>query len=192
MSQEEIRAFLAIELPDSVTDFLDSISAQLKKGRADVKWVNPKSIHLTLKFLGNVKRAVIPEFEKVLEPIFSRTDKFQLNISGLGVFPNLRQPRVVWAGVSDPSGQLAKIVPIIDETLVTLGFEKESRSFNPHLTLGRSRSSHGKEQLVELIGQVNCNGPNFIADRAVLFQSLLTPTGARYSVISIFNFSESN
>jgi len=193
MHQEEIRAFLALDLPANVSRFLDDISFQLKKSRADVRWVNPTSIHLTLKFLGNVNRSRIQDIKNVMSPIFSIQRELELKISGIGALPNLSQPRVVWAGVSDPSGRLVKVVSSIEKAFNDLGFKRESRPFSPHLTLGRTRSNNGKERLVELINSTRSNvGLSFIADRAILFQSVLDPTGPLYNIVSVFNFIKSS
>ncbi len=193
MNQEEIRAFLALDLPENVSRFLDDISSQLKKSRADVRWVNPTSIHLTLKFLGNVNRSRIQDIENVMSPIFAIQRELELKISGIGAFPNMSQPRVIWVGVSDPSGRLVKVVSSIEKAFNDLGFDPESRPFNPHLTLGRTRSNNGKERLVDLIESMRPNaGISFVADRAILFQSVLGPAGPRYNVVSVFNFIKSS
>jgi 2'-5' RNA ligase len=188
MNQEEIRAFLALDLPEDVTCFLGNISNRLKQSRADVRWVNPTSIHLTLKFLGNIIGAQIPDIETALRPIFSSQSPLQIEISDIGAFPNLRQHRVVWVGVSDTSGRLVKMVSLIEDAFDRLGFQRESRSFNPHLTLGRTKSNRDKERLVDLINSMNPTPSiTFVADRATLFQSILEPAGPRYKALSVFN-----
>ncbi len=193
MNQEEIRAFLALDLPEDVTCFLGNISNRLKQSRADVRWVNPTSIHLTLKFLGNIIGAQIPDIETALRPIFSSQSPLQIEISDIGAFPNLRQPRVVWVGVSDTSGRLVKMVSLIEDAFDRLGFQRESRSFNPHLTLGRTKSNRDKERLVDLINSMNPTPSiTFVADRATLFQSILEPAGPRYKVLSVFNLIRSS
>ncbi len=187
MNQEEIRSFLALDLPENVTCFLEKISSRFKQSRADVRWVNPTSIHLTLKFLGNINGAQIPDIENTLRPIFSSQSQLQIEISSIGAFPNLRKPRVIWAGVSEPSGQLIKMVSLIEDAFDGLGFPRESRSFNPHLTLGRTKSNRDRERLVDLINSMKPK-PNitFVANRAILFQSILGAAGPRYKALSVF------
>ncbi|MGA8832282.1 MAG: RNA 2',3'-cyclic phosphodiesterase [Desulfomonilaceae bacterium] len=190
MNQEEIRTFLALDLPEDVTCFLGNISNRLKQSRADVRWVNPTSIHLTLKFLGNIIDAQIPDIETALRPVLSSQSPVQIEISDIGAFPNLRQPRVVWVGVSDTSGRLVKMVSLIEDAFDRVGFQRESRSFNPHLTLGRTKSNRDKERLVDLINSMNPTPSiTFVADRATLFQSILEPAGSRYKVLSVFYLS---
>jgi RNA 2',3'-cyclic 3'-phosphodiesterase len=190
-TKDEVRSFLALDLPDSVADFLESVSNELKKSRADVKWVNPKSIHLTIKFLGNINRATIHEIATTLKPIFSEQTPIQLKVSNVGVFPNLRQPRIIWAGIEDPTGCIMRIVPIIEDAFSTIGFAKESRPFTPHLTLGRSRSANGRERLISIMSELKCDAPVFTIHRAILFQSVLNSAGANYSALAVFKLGES-
>ena len=124
------------------------------------------------------------------DQLFRLSRRLQIEISGIGAFPNLRQPRVVWAGVSEPSGRLVKMVSLIEDAFDGLGFQRESRSFNPHLTLGRTKSNRAKEKLVDLINYMNPEPSiTFFADRVTLFQSILEPTGPRYKVLSVFYLS---
>ncbi|MGC8660156.1 MAG: RNA 2',3'-cyclic phosphodiesterase [Desulfomonilaceae bacterium] len=187
-SEDEIRTFLALDLPDSVLLFLEDVINRLKKSRADVRWVNPKSIHLTLKFLGNVNRSRISDIEKNLRPIFAAQQQMDFETTTVGAFPNLRQPRVVWTGVTETSGQLVKIVSNVEEVLYNLGFQKEIKAFTPHLTLGRARSPRGKEELVEVIHSIGSNRRlGFVVERAILFQSILEPSGPRYNALAVFD-----
>jgi RNA 2',3'-cyclic 3'-phosphodiesterase len=190
-TNDEIRSFLALDLPGQISDFLENVSNELKKSRADVRWVNPKSIHLTIKFLGNIDRAAICEIETVLKPIFAEQTPIQLRVSNVGVFPNPRQPRIIWAGIEDPTGCIMRIVPIIEDAFFKIGFAKESRPFTPHLTLGRSRSAEGRERLISAMSALKFDGPVFAIHRAILFQSVLNPAGANYSALSVFQLGES-
>jgi RNA 2',3'-cyclic 3'-phosphodiesterase len=190
-TKDEIRSFLALDLPGQVTDFLENVSNQLKQSRADVKWVNPKSIHLTIKFLGNIKRPTIHEIETTVKPIFSSYTPIQLKVSNIAVSPNPRQPRVIWAGIEDPTGCIIRMVPIIEDAFFKMGFAKEKRPFTPHLTLGRTRSAEGRERLINIMSGLTCDSPVFTIDRAILFQSVLNAAGANYSALSVFKLGES-
>lgn len=185
----EIRSFVAIDLPDDVRAFLHKISSDLRKAGGDVKWVRAESIHLTLKFLGAVRREIMPDLETEIAAALHDQIAFELRVTGLGAFPNLRNPRVVWAGLEDRSNSLAPAVTRLEERLESLGFPKEKRPFSPHLTLGRFRSSKGSGELIETLRQsVNLSGPRFIADHAVLFRSVLKPSGAEYTPLGRFDF----
>lgn len=186
----EIRAFIAVELPETVKEYLASMSTELKRTRGDVKWVRPESIHLTLKFLGAVRLELVPALEEALAPIFAGEQPFSVRAGGLGAFPNLGRPRVVWAGLEDRSGRLGPLANRVESTVEPFGFPREKRSFNPHLTLGRVRSDSGKKDLVEAVRhRMDAMGPSFSVDHAVLFQSILKPSGAEYRVVRRFDFS---
>ncbi len=186
----EIRAFIAVELPEAVKEYLSTLSDELKRARGDVKWVRPESIHLTLKFLGTVRLELVPALEAAAAPVFSREQSFGLRAGGLGAFPNLGRPRVIWAGLEDRSGSLGPLAASVESAVEPLGFPREKRSFNPHLTLGRVRSDAGKRDLAEAVRhRMDSVGPSFTVDHAALFQSILKPTGAEYRVVRRFDFS---
>lgn len=189
-NQEQIRAFVALELPENAIKFLDEIAAVLKQSRADIRWTRIASIHVTLKFLGNIEVSRISDVEQAIEPVFGSQTPFVSAISGLGVFPNLMRPRVIWAGLDDSLGHLGRMAGLIDSALDNLGFERETRPYNPHLTLGRTKSDKGKDTLVDLIRNLECKGPSFELDRATLFQSILGQNGPRYTPISMFSFGK--
>jgi RNA 2',3'-cyclic 3'-phosphodiesterase len=184
---DEIRGFVAIELPKTVKTYLAEISADLKRCRADVKWVRPEAMHLTLKFLGNVRGEVIPAIENELRSVLAGEAAMHMQVTGLGAFPGLNKPRVIWAGLKDVSGKMAPLAAEIDKALEPLGFEREKRSFSPHLTLGRVRSNSGIRDLVEAVRtQMDAAGPTFIADRILFFESILKPSGAEYYPLCSF------
>jgi RNA 2',3'-cyclic 3'-phosphodiesterase len=185
----EVRAFIAIELPESVKSFLVKISAELKLCGGPVKWVRPEGIHLTLKFLGTLPSDLLPRIQEAALPLFRKQKPTQLHVSGLGAFPGLRRPRVVWAGLEDPAGVLSPLVNSLETGLEPLGFPKENRPFNPHLTLGRFKSNEKSSELIETIRQkMDILGPSFVADHAILFESVLKPSGAEYFQLFRFDY----
>ncbi|MDQ7785325.1 MAG: RNA 2',3'-cyclic phosphodiesterase [Desulfomonilaceae bacterium] len=186
-SPETVRAFVAIEIPESAKSFLEEIWSDLKRVGADVKWVRLNGIHLTLKFLGETPRDGIPVFERDLGPVFGACRPFEIRISRMGAFPNLMRPRVIWAGLEDPSGLLAPLAQQVEEVFSLHGFKKEKRPFSPHLTLGRVRSDKGRYDLVEAVrGKMDIVGPSIFVEQAVLFQSILRPAGAEYRALCRF------
>jgi RNA 2',3'-cyclic 3'-phosphodiesterase len=185
----EVRAFIAIELPESVKSFLVKISAELKLCGGPGKWARPEGIHLTLKFLGSVPSDLLPRIQEAALPLFKDQKPTHLNVSGLGAFPGLKRPRVVWAGLEDPAGVLSPLVNSLETLMEPLGFPKENRPFNPHLTLGRFKSNERSSELIETIRQkMDIVGPSFIADHAVLFESVLKPSGAEYFQLFRFDY----
>ncbi len=188
-NSDEVRVFIAIELPDTVKSFLESTSDELKKCRGPVMWVRPEGIHLTLKFLGSTRTDLLPLIQEAAQPLFNEQGSIHLQVLGLGAFPDLRRPRVVWAGLSDSAGVLPPLVNRLESLLEPLGFAKEKRPFNPHLTLGRFKSSERSSNLIEAIRhKMNIAGPSFVADHVVLFQSILKPSGAEYIQLFRFDF----
>ncbi len=184
---EVVRAFVAIEIPETAKSFLKDIGSDLKSIAADVKWVRPEGMHLTLKFLGDIQTNRIPVFERDLRPAFSEFHSFEIRIAGMGAFPNMRRPRVIWVGIEDPSSILAPMAQRVEDVFLAHGFKKEKRGFSPHLTLGRVRSDRGQYELVEAVRQrMDIAGPSFFVDSAVLFQSILRPTGAEYRPLCHF------
>ena len=179
-----MRSFIAIELPESTQSELGEIQRELKKTGADIRWVRPENIHLTLKFLGDIEEGLCNDITRVIEGACNTFQPFSLSIQGTGVFPNARAPRVVWVGLSQDTS-LAGIKQEIDTGLVPLGFEQEDRSFVPHLTLGRFRSSQGKRSLMDKVVQLRDNSYGVIDVKSIaLMRSDLSPHGARYTKIA--------
>ncbi|MFQ5997333.1 MAG: RNA 2',3'-cyclic phosphodiesterase [Dehalococcoidales bacterium] len=186
---EQIRSFIAIELPDEIKKALAQLQAQLKAGKqSPVKWVDPYSIHLTLKFLGNIAADKTSEITAAIEKAAQGISPFQLEVKDLGVFPNFRRVRVVWVGVSGEVAQLSQLQQRIESNLAPLGFAAESRAFTPHLTLARVReqaSPAEQQNLGQLIASTRFEGVyRFSVDSINLMRSQLTSEGAIYSRIS--------
>jgi 2'-5' RNA ligase len=185
---EQVRCFIAVELPDEVKTGLDQLQAQLKSGRqTSAKWVDPYSIHLTLKFLGNVASDRIDPITAAMEEASQGVSPFQLEVKDLGVFPNLRRVQVVWVGVGGEVDKLAKLQQRLESNLAGLGFAPERRRFTPHLTLARLRdraSLEEREGLGKLIASTKFEAAyTFPVDAVSLMRSQLTREGAIYSRI---------
>jgi 2'-5' RNA ligase len=153
-----------------------------------VKWVDPDSIHLTLKFLGNIAAGTIPELTKAISEAARGIAPFRLELGELGVFPNLRAPRVVWIGLGGAIATLSVIQENIESALIPLGFSPERRAFSPHLTLGRVReraSPEERRRLGEAVSSLKLGAKlSFTVDSLSLMRSRLTREGAVYSCLS--------
>ena len=187
---EQIRSFIAVELPDELKSELVQLEARLKLiDQPFVKWVDPYSIHLTLKFLGNVAADRIGEITKAMEEATQGISSFHLQVRDLGVFPNLRRVQVAWVGLGGEIDKLALLQQRIESSLETLGFTPESRKFVPHLTLARVRnraSLNERQRLGELISSTSFDTVHKIKiDSISLMRSQLTSEGAIYSRISL-------
>lgn len=179
-----MRSFIAIELPEAVISALSEFQQELKKCGADVRWVRPQNIHLTLKFLGTVDDKDSGRIKEAIEGTSKNFSYFDLHIKGTGVFPNMNNPRVLWIGVS-VNETLGGLQKTIEDAMASLGFEKENRKFAPHLTLGRFRSSYGKESLLEKIELNSDREFGHIPVMMIcLMKSDLSPAGAKYTRIA--------
>ncbi|MBP8986078.1 MAG: RNA 2',3'-cyclic phosphodiesterase [Syntrophobacterales bacterium] len=186
---ERVRSFLAIDLPEEVKAGLGRISDSLKRRVGGVRWTRPEGIHLTLKFFGDISGEEIARISMVAGSAAGVTAPFQLTVEGLGVFPGLKRPRVLWVGVGGRLDILARLQGGIESALEAQGFKKEGRGFKPHLTLGRFRSP-GEVSGIERVfaGRNDYRAGGFTAEGLTLFKSDLTPKGAVYSALEFFPF----
>ena len=177
-----IRSFLAIEIPGPILRKIGEVQGGLKSSHADVRWTNPEAIHLTLKFFGNIEESRIdPIFKSIEEPIRS-TPPFSLKVRGVGAFPHLKNPRVIWIGLVNEREALTSLQKQIETDLEKIGFQPEDRPFHPHLTLGRMKSSRGKEELAGRMERYRDEEfGDFEVEKVVLFKSDLKPSGPIYT-----------
>lgn len=187
---EQIRTFVAIELTDDLLKSLARLQERLERQAPHraVRWVRSGGIHLTLKFLGDVPKARVPRIIEALELACRGVAPFSFDVAGLGCFPNPRRPRVVWVGVQEPTGALARLHKAVEQELRGLGFVPEKRPFSPHLTLGRVRrnvSSTERQRLGALIEKVDVGKLGRMPVASVsLIRSDLRPTGAVYTELA--------
>jgi len=187
---EQIRSFIAIELPEKVLEGLARLRKELERdGHKFVKWVDPGGVHLTLKFLGNIPSKRVAEITEAIEEATQGISPFNLEISGLGAFPSLKQARVFWVGIGGEVDKLSRLQQNIDSALAILGFAKEERSFVPHLTLARIRQGAPppeRRSFGELIGSTVFEDKYHVEVEAInLMRSQLTPAGAIYTCLSV-------
>ncbi|MFC1995338.1 RNA 2',3'-cyclic phosphodiesterase [Chloroflexota bacterium] len=189
---EQVRSFIAIELPDELKAGLNQLQTQLKIGKQpSVKWVDPYSIHLTLKFLGSIAVDRIDEITGAIEIATRGMSPFRLDVKELGAFPNLRRVQVVWVGVSGEVYKLGQLQQRLESNLARLGFTPEPRSFTPHLTLARLReqvSLNERQSFGQLIARTSIESVGTIEVNAISqMKSQLTREGAIYSRIGSVN-----
>jgi 2'-5' RNA ligase len=186
---EQIRSFIAIELPQELKLALARLQEKIKSaGNAPVKWVDPGNIHVTLKFLGDVSAEITGKITSALEEAVRGTRPFNIEVSGIGVFPNMRRVQIVWVGLAGELEKLGQLQQRIETGLIPLGFKAESRSFTPHLTLARVRDYAGpdeRQKLGQLIAGMSFDTKYKIDVNAIhLMRSQLTREGPIYSRIS--------
>jgi 2'-5' RNA ligase len=179
-----VRSFIAIELPESVRSALSGIQRELKKSGADVRWVRPENIHLTLKFLGTIEESMVRNITDILQKACGKYSAFTLTLSGAGAFPHARAPRVVWVGTEE-NGALVDLQRDIEEGLASLGFDQERRTFAAHLTLGRFKSPRGKQTLMETLETYRERELGSLEVGSIsLMKSDLGPAGAKYTKLA--------
>jgi 2'-5' RNA ligase len=180
-----MRTFIAIEIPNEVKQQMAEVQAGLKKADIDASWPRPEGIHLTLKFLGEVPETKIDDIRNALALAVEGMSTFQLEIAGAGAFPNARNARVVWIGVSSEIEKLNRLQAAVEEALVRIGMEREDRPFKPHLTLARIKYVRSRERLLAALEQVkDVRLQGFEVKAVSLMKSELKRSGAEYTEIA--------
>jgi len=175
------RGFIAIGL--DVSSKIVEFENKIKKTGAAVKLVDPESMHLTLKFLGDTDEDLINEIEKIIKESSQGIKPFKIKLEGTGVFPNKNYIKIIWIGVNDGE-QIIPIAEKIDEEISNLGFKKEKRKFSAHLTIGRVKTAKNKDELIQIIEEYNeILFSEFEVKSIKLIKSELTPNGPIYSTL---------
>jgi RNA 2',3'-cyclic 3'-phosphodiesterase len=188
MERMNLRCFIAIGIPELLQREIGECIEILKKHDADIKWVRPKNLHLTIKFLGNTPDVLLPKIRESLTKVVSTYEPFYIKLYGTGLFPNKKYPRVIWAGVQD-SGRMKPLQDGIEGSMSLLGFKKEDREFNPHLTFGRVRSQRGMIMIVDELDTFKEKEFGSVpVDRILLMKSDLTPKGPEYACVHTIPF----
>lgn len=181
-----IRTFVAVEINSAIRSRATELIDQLRASPADVKWVEPHNLHVTLKFLGDVPGQEIPRVCEAVEQGAGEVVPFELELRGAGAFPSAGRPRTLWLGAGDGEEKMVDLHQHVEAALRKLGFRKEHRRFHAHLTLGRvRRGGLGVAELGQLVGQ----NADFLAGRVtvsgvVVFSSQLDRTGPAYEALS--------
>lgn len=187
---EIIRAFIALDIGNTVRSRLKALTGELKRADADVRWVKPENMHLTLAFLGNIETAKLRPLKDALRRNLPSLPCFDLEVHGTGVFGRRTRPSVVWAGLNESSAlfQLQqRVVSAVDQA----GIEYINRTFRPHLTLGRFKSLQRAEQLFPLLDKAKEQAYGTTRIHSVkTIQSELKPAGAVYTVLHSVRLAE--
>jgi RNA 2',3'-cyclic 3'-phosphodiesterase len=184
-----MRLFVALDLPDEVrTNLVDVVDACKRLAPEGARWVRPEGIHITLKFIGHIEDARLPEFLGALANMHCDSP-IEVDVRGIGFFPNVKRPRVMWCGVT-ASPSLRRLAEKIESALEPLGIARESREFTPHLTLARINST--PQQMAPLLAAAEG-----LADRELgtmratefhLYESILQRGGSVYRKVETFMF----
>jgi len=188
---DTIRAFVAFELPQRVIASIEEIQNLLREYGFNMRWVRPKNIHLTLKFLGNIKTADVETVGDAVEKAVGGFAPLSLEVRGVGVFPDLRRPRVLWTGIAGQTTELKQLQNAIENGLHAIGFPKEARPFKEHLTLGRVKGPLERKTLQQALeAHTDFQSGPFTVDRVFVYKSDLKPSGPEYTKLSVIEISE--
>ena len=178
-----MRLFIAIELPDEIKAGLAEAQRRLRSsGVADASWTRPEGIHLTLKFLGEAPDSKVPDLMNGLRQAAEGIGPFRLEVGGIGTFPNPKNARVVWVGLSGDLEKLSRLQAAVEETISEIGFERDERAFTPHLTLGRIKYIRSRGKWIEALDEVkDISLSGFDVAAVSLMKSELKPSGAVYT-----------
>ncbi len=188
-----MRTFIAIELPQEIKDSLGKLQAELKKTAADVKWVNPDNIHLTLKFLGEADDKKVIEIENILAGVAKNYKAFYIRPCAIGAFPKIEFPKVIWIGIDKGDNETKLIAGELEEKISQLGIPKEDRPFSSHITIGRTKSFLNRDKLIRELknmeGKIEERFQEFPITKLTLFKSTLTPKGPIYAILKETNLN---
>ncbi len=178
-----IRTFIAIGVAPVIKAAATRQIRELERFVTGYRWVDVPQMHITLKFLGNVLDREIPELCRHVEEAVSESPIFDIGFRGLGAFPSVDRPRVLWMGIDDPSGEFAVLSRSLDRGLAKMGFQPEKRDFKAHLTLGRSQSvprrSLALERYIEEQRQIEFG--QMEVDQVIVYSSFLEQRGPSYT-----------
>ena len=184
-----MRTFLAIDITAEIQHELDRTMDKLKAQLPDgsVRWMDPDSIHLTIKFLGDVSPSELDAVLSKTKEVAEAGQSMELVVGDFGVFPSFDRPRVLWVGIDESTGALEQVKVSLEQEMEALGFEPERRSFTPHLTLGRVQRDLDRPQRQRLASELKrVEVPRLgrmAADELTLFKSELKPSGAEYTAL---------
>jgi 2'-5' RNA ligase len=181
-----VRTFIAVDLESDIRDRCIALQQKLGRSAPDVKWVEPDNIHVTLLFLGEVDERDLHPVCRAVGTVCATLVPFDLSVEGVGCFPNLRRPRIVWAGIGAGTQELVALHDALEPPLLELGcYRREDRKYTPHVTLGRVKSERPSDRLAQAVQQQTAWRAGECAVAEVLVMaSELRPQGPVYSVLS--------
>jgi RNA 2',3'-cyclic 3'-phosphodiesterase len=180
------RMFCAFELSESLRAQIQAHAQCVREAIPDAaaSWSRPENIHLTVKFFGNVDPAKVPLISAAAERVVKEFSPIQIEVAKTGVFPRTSRPQVLWIGIDERSGALAKFQQRLENELTGDGFPKEDRAFRPHLTIARIRRPQNANQLAEVHLKTRFAPVEVVFEELVLFRSELSSKGSKYTAIS--------
>ena len=184
-----MRAFVAIDLPEDIRQSLADLQQQFAQSQADISWVRPDQLHLTLKFLDEVSDSQRAQVEAFLTQLATTTAPITIGLHGVGAFPSSRDPRIIWAGVGKGNAELVALADAIEQESRAVGLKREERAFSAHITLGRLRSARGHQAIATALQTMTwkASAP-WLASSLALYQSTLSSQGPTHTLLMTLPF----
>jgi RNA 2',3'-cyclic 3'-phosphodiesterase len=179
----KIRAFFAIDTSNENKEKIFEVQNTLKDFESDVKWESKEKFHITLKFLGDIEEAILKEMTNDIRNEVKGFGNFGLQFGGLGCFPNIKFPRVIWIGSKSEDDKIFKLNDKVEFITENYNFPRERGKFHPHITLGRVKGNKGLDYITDAIKQSKFNNINGIANEIIVVKSTLQKSGSVYSII---------
>ncbi len=184
-----VRCFVAIEIPEPIQALLKPVQTRLQSEVRKASWTKQGNFHLTLKFLGDVKTEAVDAISKAVQNVANTQTPFSIELGGIGAFPTLARPRVIWIGVKHGAATVSHIAKAVNLELKRLGFPTDNR-FHPHLTLGRLRTPANLKPLKSVLEKYDTiDGAIVNVNEIIVMQSQLHPNGAIYTPLNVCPFS---
>jgi 2'-5' RNA ligase len=179
---DKIRAFVALKLPENTVSSIRRMLEDLKPYRFPVRWVRPEKIHLTIKFFGEIAESDIKNIGAAMSNCAGNYAPLSLSVRGVGVFPGITRPRVIWTGISGEASLLSALRNDLENRFEETGFQREDRPFKGHLTIGRFKEKADREKLIEALRKFQgFESEIFVAGKLYLYKSDLRPEGPVYT-----------
>jgi 2'-5' RNA ligase len=181
--KEVIRTFIAVPLSDKLKQDVDRLIVGLKPLASGISWVKAANLHFTLRFLGDIDSSSIPTLKKAIESQIGNFSKFDINLSGLGCFPNMNRPRVIWVAGGGEIEMMKSLASGVEEACRQSGYGEADKPFAPHLTIGRVKFPSGIEKLIEKMKTTRFETEPFSVEKVIIYKSDLTPRGPIYTSV---------
>ena len=186
---DDVRCFVAIEIPEPIQALLKPVQTRLQSEVRKASWTKQGNFHLTLKFLGDVKTEAVDAISKTVQNVANTQKPFSIELGGIGAFPTLARPRVIWTGIKHGASTVSSLAKAVNRELKHLGFPTDNR-FHPHLTLGRLRTPVNLKPLKSVLDKYDTiDGAIVNVNEIIVMQSQLHPNGAIYTPLNVCPFS---
>lgn len=190
---KRLRTFIAVDLGKTIRDRIITLQETLAKTGAEIKWVEPENLHITLLFLGEVDARQVIDVCRMVQECATRQPPFSMSVETVGCFPNERRPRIVWVGVGEGTQELCSLHDAMEGPLQELGYRREERRYTPHITLGRVKSDHPTDDLTaSLAKRASWQAGAVSVEEILVMSSQLTPQGPQYMVLSRATLGENS